>query len=238
MKTISTLLTSFLLTSSVFAADIRSSASLTVKTEEKQNIVVVVDDKRYDLGTNSIMISDLDACTHDVTVYQEKQDIPYNCSQKSYDVIFNSSVELKPRTNLKINIDDCGIVTMDETKSRTPKVGDTWNNSGTLDNGYSEHAAFSPAMNSSEFNRVIWAISKESSEFNRMTSAEQIIHTNYFTVDEVKQVMQLFCSDDSKLDIARTAYDKTVDSENYYQLSSLLKSDNSRNELARCMRDR
>ncbi len=237
MKTISTLLTSLVFTSSVFAADIRSSASLTVKTEEKQNIVVVVDGNRFDLGTNSIMISDLDACAHDVVVYQEKKDNPYNYFQKAYDVIFNSSIELKPRTNLQIHIDDCGIITMNEIRSRTPKMGDSWSNHGSFDNGYSEHAAFSSAMNYNEFNRVIWAIGKEGSDLNRMKSAEQIIKTNFLTVDEVKQMMQLFCTDDYKLEIARTAYVKTVDPENFFQLSNLLHSENSKGEFARCLKE-
>ena len=93
MKTISTLLTSFFFTTSIFASGVRSTATLTVKSENKADIVVVVDDKRYDLGSNSIMISDLEACNHEVTVYQEKYNSTINCFEKTYDVIFNSSVE-------------------------------------------------------------------------------------------------------------------------------------------------
>ncbi|MFI5187247.1 MAG: DUF4476 domain-containing protein [Chitinophagales bacterium] len=237
MKTISTLLTSFFLTTSIFAAGVRSTATLTVKSVNKADIVVVVDDKRYDLGTHSIMISDLDACNHEVTVYQENNSGSVNCSEKTYDVLFNSSVELKPRTNLEITIDDCGIITMNETKFRTPGFGDTWKGSNYYnENGFDNNNAYSKAISEIDFSRVVWAISKESSETNRMRSAEQIINMNYLTVDEVKQLMQLFCSDDNKLDVAKLAYDKTVDQDDYYTLNNVFKFDNSRDELARCIR--
>ena len=50
MKTISTLLVSLIFTTSIFASDFRSSATLTVLSANKADIVVVVDGKRYDLG--------------------------------------------------------------------------------------------------------------------------------------------------------------------------------------------
>ena len=117
MKTISTLLTSFLFTSSIFAAGFRPSGILTVKSADRSAIVVIVDDKRYDFGSNSIMIEGLDACEHDVTVYQEAFNGSIYCFGKNYDVLFKSSVLLKPRTNLLIAIDNCGIITMKDRKS-------------------------------------------------------------------------------------------------------------------------
>ena len=49
-----------------------------------------------------------------------------------------------------------------------------------------------------------------------MKSAEQIIHTNYLTVGQVKQLIALFNSEDNKLELAKLAYDKTVDQSDYY----------------------
>jgi hypothetical protein len=236
MKTISTLFASLLLSTSMFATDVRSSASLTVKSATKSDIVVLVDDKRYDLGTNAVMISDLDACEHQVTVYQEKANSFINRFGETYDVVFNSSIEFKSRANVRINIDECGSVTMTETRSARPMIGDTWNGENYFkDNAPITTGIYSNAISNSEFSRVLWAIGKETSEANRMKSAEQIINTNYLTVDQVKQLMQLFCTEDNKLEIAKLAYDKTVDRGNYFALNSVFKFDNSRDELARCI---
>jgi len=236
MKTISTLLSSLFFTTSIFATGHKPAESLIIKSANKTDIVVVVDNTRYDLGTNSIMISDLDACDHGVTVYQEKENTAVTCSEKSYDVVFNSSIALKPRTRTEIAIDECGVITINETKLTSPKFGDTWKSSGYENNGFASSAAYSSAISNSEFSRVLWAISKESSETNRMKSAGQIIHANYLTVDQVKQLMQLFGSDENKLDIAKLAYNKTVDSDNYYTLTNVFKFENSRDELARSIR--
>src|SRR5262252_11255550 len=98
MKTISTLLTSFLLTMSAFAAEFRPAATLTVKTTERAPIVVLVDGKCFDIGSNSIMISGLEPTYHDVKVYQQTYNGNVEMYGKSCDVLFNSSVLLKPRT--------------------------------------------------------------------------------------------------------------------------------------------
>lgn len=236
MKTISTLFASLLLSTSMFATDVRSSASLTVKSEMKSDIVVIVDDKRYDLGTSAVMISDLDACKHQVTVYQEKTNSFINRFGETYDMVFNSSVDLKPRTNLQITLDECGTISMIETRSRKPMIGDTWNGENYFKNNTPINPGIYPnAISNIEFSRVLWAIGKESSEANRMRSASQIINTNYLTVDQVKQLMQLFCTDENKLEIAKLAYDKTVDQGDYFALNSVFKFDNSRDELARCI---
>ena len=126
MKTISTLLTFFLLTTSGFAAGFKTTASLTVKSADRSPIVVIVDGKCFDIGSNAIMISDLEPAYHDVKVYQQAFNGSVELCGKDCDVLFNSSVLLKPRTSLLIAIDDCGAITMNETRMRTREVGDTW----------------------------------------------------------------------------------------------------------------
>ncbi|HEY1869524.1 MAG TPA: DUF4476 domain-containing protein, partial [Chitinophagaceae bacterium] len=91
------------------------------------------------------------------------------------------------------------------------------------------------AIRENDLDRVLWAISKESSEANRMESASQVIKTNYFTAEQVKQLMNLFCTEQNKLEIAKLAYDRTVDQSNYYTISNTLKFNTSKDELARCI---
>jgi len=54
------------------------------------------------------MISDLEPAYHDVKVYQQAFNGSVELYGKDCDVLFNSSVLLKPRTSLLIAIDDCG----------------------------------------------------------------------------------------------------------------------------------
>ena len=226
MKTISTLLTSFLLTTSGFAAGFKTTASLTVKSADKSPIVVIVDGKCFDIGSNAIMISDLEPAYHDVKVYQQALNGTVELCGKDCDVLFNSSVLLKPRTSLLIAIDDCGAITMNETRTRTPR---NYDYHPKADNIYTK------AISNNEFDRVLWAISKENFETNKMTSAEQIINTNYFTTVQLKQLLHLFNFESNRLQLAKLGYDKVVDQSNYYSLSDMLSFNSSKDELARCI---
>ena len=235
MKTIFTLLTLFLLTTTGFANGFKSTASLTIKSADRSPIVVIVDGKCFDVGSNAIMISDLEPAYHDVKVYQQALNGSVELSGKDCDVLFNSSVLLKPRTSLLIAIDDCGAITMNETRMRTREVGDTWHR-GNDDYDFKADNIYSKAINNNEFDRVLWAIGKENFETNKMTSAEQIINANYFTTAQLKQLLGLFNFESNKLQLAKLGYDKVVDQSNYNTLSDLFSFNSSKDELARCIR--
>jgi len=233
MKTISTLLSSFLFTTSAFSADFRPTATLMIKSAERSPIVVIVDGKCFDIGSNSIMISGLEPTYHHVKVYQQSFQGSVGSFGYNRDVLFNGPVLLKPRTNLTIAVDECGAITMNETTRRKREFGDTWNggrNYYPFSNG-----TYSRAMNDFEFDRVLWAISKENFETNRMTSAQQVISANYFTTAQLKQLLRLFNFESNKLQLAELGYDKVVDQSNYYSLSDQFSFNSSRDELARCM---
>ncbi len=234
MKTISTLLISFLLTTSGFAAGLRPSASLTVKSADRAPIVVIVDGKCFDIGSNSIMISNLEPTYHDVKVYQQTVNGDVELCGKDCDVLFNSSVLLKPKTSLLIAVDDCGAITMNETRMRTPAISDTWR-PGRYDYPFNTGNVYTKAISSNEFDRVLWAINKEGFETNKMRSAEQIISSNYFTTGQLKQLIRMFNFESNKLQLAKLGYDKVVDQSNYYTLSDLFSFNSSRDELARCI---
>ena len=182
------------------------------------------------------MISDLEPAYHDVKVYQQAFNGTVELCGKDCDVLFNSSVLLKPRTSLLIAIDDCGAITMNETRMRTPG---SWRHLAAEETMIiiSRLTTFTQRRSSNnEFDRVLWAISKENFETNKMTSAEQIISTNYFTTAQLKQLLGLFNFESNKLQLAKLGYDKVVDQSNYYTLSDLFSFNSSKDELARCIR--
>jgi len=69
-----------------------------------------------------------------------------------------------------------------------------------------------------------------------MKSVSHIISGNFFTADQVKEMMSLFAFENNKLDIAKQAYSKTIDKENYHCVSDALNFKSSKEELARFIR--
>jgi hypothetical protein len=113
------------------------------------------------------------------------------------------------------------------------------NNSGYGNNGgYGSNGGnFSRAIADNEFNRVLDNISKERGENNMVKSATQIINVNFFTSEQVKEMLQLFSFENNKLDLAKLAYDKTVDQRNFSVVNDVFSYSNSKDDLARYIRN-
>jgi hypothetical protein len=131
---------------------------------------------------------------------------------------------------------------------RDPRWGDRDNRGGRYGNGNNggygkgnngvyDNGNFSRAMSDNEFDLVLNNISRERGENNMVRSATQIISTNFFTSEQVKEMLQLFSFENNKLDLAKLAYDKTVDQRNFYVVNDVFSYNNSKDELARYIRN-
>jgi hypothetical protein len=108
-----------------------------------------------------------------------------------------------------------------------------YGNDGTYGNG----SNLGKTLSDVEFDRVLDNISRERSESNMMKSSTQIINTNYLTSEQVKEMLQLFSSENSKLSLAELAYDRTVDKRNYFVVNDVFRYSGSKDELARYIRN-
>jgi len=251
MKKISTLFTSLIFTASVFAAD-RPKSTLMITLTDRSDIKVVVDGRRFEPDHNSIMIDGLDAGTHDVKVYAQKSAGTFFIFGKRYQVVFDGPVSVKPRSRTTLAIDDCGNISISDTRMFNRNRNFSYNNSGGVDynsgndgdyadnhgqwGGYDNHYGYTADMNDRDFNGVLQSISREWLESNKMKSATQIVTQNSLTAAQVKQLVLLFSFENNKLDLAKQAYFNTVDKENYGMLYSVFSFNSSKDELARFIR--
>jgi len=74
---------------------------------------------------------------------------------------------------------------------------------------------YSRSMNSYDFTQAKESLRKEWFENKRLATAKLIIERNYFTSQQVKELMLLFTFENNRLDIAKYAYGKTIDKRNY-----------------------
>jgi hypothetical protein len=96
---------------------------------------------------------------------------------------------------------------------------------------------YNRGMNVSDFNQAKEALRKEWFENTRMTSAKQLIDRNYFTSQQVKEILFLFSFENNRLDLAKYAYTKTVDKGNYSVMNEAITSGHGREELSRYIRE-
>ena len=157
-------------------------------------------------------------------------------------MIYNSSVYLRRGFGLDIIVSRSGKVFTDESQmdqnddyygdDENDHHGNNYhgndnNNNGGWDNGYGN------VMNNREFESVKEQIRKEWFEANRLASTKVIIDKNNFTAQQVKDLASLFSFENNKLEIAKYAYRKTADKQNYYVVNDAFSFSSSREELAR-----
>lgn len=83
-----------------------------------------------------------------------------------------------------------------------------------------------------EFDQILSTIRKESFNSAKVTLAKQILRSKQcFTTIQVREMLRLFSFDDSRLEMAKFAYDFTTDPENYYMVADVFTFSSSREEL-------
>ena len=105
------------------------------------------------------------------------------------------------------------------------------------DRDYNDGNGYSRAISNNDFTAAKETLRKEWMENSRMTLAKQIIDRNYFTSQQVKEMLLLFTFENNRLDIAKYAYSKTVDKSNYFVVNDAFTFNSNKDELARYIRD-
>lgn len=91
--------------------------------------------------------------------------------------------------------------------------------------------AYYQPMSPEDFASAKASISSKSFEDSKLTLAKQIAASNHLTSKQVKEIMQLFSFEDSKLDFAKYAYKYVYDPNNYYIVNDAFKFSSSIDEL-------
>lgn len=254
MKKISTLLASFVLSIGLFAAAAKPKSTLTIQSADRTAIKVVIDGRRFEPNDNTMRIQGLETGSHQVKIYRQKNNGLFTIFGSRYEVIFNSSVSVQPRSNVMINIDRFGRAVVSNNRQggwnnrdwdrnddydfdRGNRAGDYSNDRGGRYGDYDNNYGYNNVMTSQEFNQVLQSIDREWLESNKMKSASQIVHTNNLTSAQVKQMVMLFGIESNKLDLAKQAYTNTVDKRNYGIVSDAFNFNSSKDELARFIRN-
>ena len=93
------------------------------------------------------------------------------------------------------------------------------------------------AMTSNRFGQAKETLRREWFENTRLETAKQIIDQNYFTSQQVKELVLLFTFENNRLDIAKYAYGKTVDKGNYFIMNDAFTFNGNKEKLSEYIRE-
>ena len=241
MKTIFTLLLAAIFTTSAFALD---ESRLTITVSTSNDVQVMIDNKTYRLDENSVVLNNIRAGQHTVQVYRGRanNNRGNNRNNNRNNVLYSSTIYVKPNYDVDIMINRFGKALVDERDLRYNNDG--YGNNGNYGNnngGYGNNNGnygnnnYNQPMKDYDFNQLLQKI--RSQWIGKQSAAKDAINSNYFTTLQVRQVLQLFSSENDKLELAKLAYRNTVDQRSYTQLYDVFSYQSSRDELDQYIRN-
>lgn len=97
--------------------------------------------------------------------------------------------------------------------------------------GYNGAVGCPVPMARGDFESMKSSIASKTFEDSKLTVAKQVINSNCLLSGQVREVMQLFTYEESKLDFAKYAYGRTYDIGNYYKVNDAFTFESSIDEL-------
>jgi hypothetical protein len=240
----------------LFAADVTSSITVSFFSNKDYN--VQIDGRSYYADNNSIMLRDIRPGRHTIEVYSIKRNY-----RKSSRPIYSSTFTVRPQYDMDIIIDAAGRIRFDERRAdyRGNNRNDhdwnsndrSWNNKGGNDrryndrdyderdrrydnSGYGTNDGYNKAMSAYDFSQLVQKIRGQWFGNAKYNTAKDAVTTNYLATSQVYQLVQLFSSENEKLELAKSAYRNTVDQRNFSQLYELF-SYNGQMQLDRFIKD-
>jgi hypothetical protein len=217
---------------------------LTVTSVSNSKMFVEIDGRRYNLNGNTVSISNIRPGTHTVRVLRElKRKSGWNPGNgnRREETVYNIKVTFRNGYHFDILVNRFGKVLIDE---RRMDPNDDWYDDDSYDRNndrewddprYNDN--YSRAMTSIDFAQAKETLRREWFENSRLETAKQIIDQNYFTSQQVKEMVLLFTFENNRLDIAKYAYGKTIDKGNYFIMTDAFTFSNNKEKLTEYIRE-
>lgn len=178
---------------------------------------VVIDGRSYNLNVNDdeLSLTNLQPGNHSIAVYSGNRG--RSSRERS---VYQGQFYLRDQYHFDMVINRFGKAFTDE--QYLGYNGNT-NYPGTQYN-YRE-------MSAADFAQLKQTLTSESFDATRLQIATQAANANYFSVAQVKQIMQLFSYEENKLSIAKSLYTRTVDKQNYYSVAEVFSFSTTKEQL-------
>ncbi len=244
MKKLFTLFVLSFLAVSLYAFDGTSKLSITSAT--RSNLRVMIDGNKYQRNNNNsvVFVNNLEQGFHSIKIFKEKNirwgrnNNSYNNSFNRFELVYSNRIYIKPQYFVDIVINRFGKAFIDEQMMQgrySQDEGDDWDDTGNnVGNNDSDNFGNNDMMPMSDesFAQFKMNLRNEGFDDTRVTVAKQVIAENAFTSKQVKEILQQFNFEASKVDIAKFAYEYTIDKGSYFLVNDAFSYSSSKQELS------
>jgi hypothetical protein len=229
-----------LLAALFFSTILFAQTKLTISAIGNADLRVMVDGMKYTSNGRDIVINNLKNGNRIVKIFRAGNDrnrFNGNNRNNGYQLVYNSSVFVKPQYHVDITINRFGKAFVDEQmiNGGYNDDDDDW---GVDNNDQYYDRSSRRAMDNNAFQQLKQSIANESFDNTRLKVAKQVVSTNYFNAAQVKDLLALFSFENNKLELAKYAYDYTVDKGNYFMVNDAFSYSSSKEALMDYIKNR
>ena len=177
--------------------------------------------------------------------FSPQYDLQIAIDNNGYAQMYQTRVDNYGRNNGRWNKNDRGNSNYRKNKHHDRDGDDDGDNdynrgNGSYDNGGYDNTnggynnSYRQAMNDYDFNQLVQSIRNQ--WIGKMNSARDAVNNNYLSTYQTRQILQMFSSENDRLELAKLSYRNIVDQQSFRQLYDLF-SYQSQSELDRYVRD-
>lgn len=229
MKKIFTLNMLLLICTSLWALPFKSR--LTFNSLSGSATKIIVDNKSFTLkeNNNGIVIEDLLPGNHRIKIYRVKNG--YNGRRfgaMQMQLLYSEYIFIKQGYHTDIVVNRFGKVLLDEEK-----LGNgNYEEDDFPNHNWGNEENESMVISTADLQLLKNSIRSGNFESTKLTIAKQGISQHIFTTGQIREILELFSFEDSKLQLAKYGYDYCIDTQRYFVVADVFKFSSSKEELA------
>jgi len=139
--------------------------------------------------------------------------------------------------NVSMNVNIGGITNGSTSTTTTTTSTQTGSQAATYPEPATPNRCSYP-MNDGSFESAKKSIASKSFSDSQLTMAKQVAKNNCLSCNQIKQLMLIFSFEETRLDLAKYAYDYAFDKQNYYKVNDAFTFESSIDELNKYIENR
>lgn len=211
-----------------------NTASVEIRMWDNSEFVILFDNKSYGNRT-SIIFNNVFAGRHQVKIY--KRVYERQSRQHRMHLILDDVIMVNARQNLSYIVSRDNKLHLMRTQRPVRPQTIEYRPATVTNASHCEEIYYAgPAvMSAQDFSTLQQMVSNASFEETRMTLIKQAIGERAVTTQQVLSLMQMMSFESTRLELAKWAYAKTIDRENYFIVNQGFSFSSSTNDLANFM---
>lgn len=216
---------------------------VTITNLSLSDVLVVIDDKRCDDGNSNLTIRSLPAGDHILrisAIMKGAQPIGANFSGNGERVLYKDTITIKPHYDVDILVNRFEKVMIDEIlvsdQQYRNEMNDRYDGKWLYQDEYTGDGVHMP-LSRGAFYTLKQMMESQFSGAEGVKLAKEVISQNYVTAMQVKQLVDLVFRADDALELAKYAYPKTLNKNEFFVVYASFSRKNAREELSQFIKN-